>query len=202
MHELQTFDLVGPQSRLTCATSAVNYCHLFMSFRSKLHGQLEVHRHPEGRWQPADWLLWSAHSHEHHSGLLSPCLSECPERDVRRKVGGVVRLPPLTPGPKTPTPVRTDNLTMPRIDWLGLKVSLTNFQEAHWPNVALLQRAWLTAYCLITPTLCSSTCCVCVWFFFFFSPIWVIASLLCMNCLLLHFQSWGKNSYLGLKRSK
>lgn len=92
-----------------------------MSFCSKLHGQLEVHRHPEGRRQPAHRLVWSAHSHDHHSGLLCPRLPERPERDVCRKVGGVVRLPPLTQ-PK-PEPVRTDNLPCLTLTWTA---------AAHW----------------------------------------------------------------------
>lgn len=88
---------------------------LLLFFLSQLHGQLEVHGHPEGRRQPAQRLSGSAHSHEHHRGLLCSRLSERPERDVSRKVGGVVHQRGTHPPPKT-EPVRTDNLTTPHTD--------------------------------------------------------------------------------------
>lgn len=88
---------------------------LLLFFLSQLHGQLEVHGHPEGRRQPTHQLIGSAHGHEHHCGLLRSHLSERPERDVSRKVGGVVHLCGTHPPPKT-EPVRTDNLTTPHTD--------------------------------------------------------------------------------------
>lgn len=92
---------------------------LLLLFLSQLHGQLEVHGHPEGRRQPTHRLIGSAHGHEHHRGLLHSHLSERPERDVSRKVGGVVHLRGTHPPPpplSEPQPIRTDNLTTPHTD--------------------------------------------------------------------------------------
>lgn len=84
---------------------------LLLFFLSQLHGQLEVHRHPEGRRQPTHRLLGSAHGHEHHRGLLHSHLSERPERDVSRKVGGVVHLRGTHPPHPTPLNPSQSELT-------------------------------------------------------------------------------------------
>lgn len=122
-----------------------------------------MHRHPEGRRQSTQRLIWSAHSHEHCGGLLCSHLPERPERDVCRKVGGVVHLTPLT----QPHPSQNWQLTMPHTDW-DCSCSLTNFLGPHWPNVALMQRAWLRAFRLSAPSLWSWMCCGV--FLFFFPP--------------------------------
>lgn len=98
-----------------------------MFLLSQLHGQLEVHGHPEGRRQPTHRLIGSAHGHEHHRGLLCSHLSERPERHVSRKVGGVVHPCGTHPPPKT-EPVRTDNLTTPHTD-SDRCCSLTNYLD-------------------------------------------------------------------------
>ena len=121
-----------------------------------------MHRHPEGRRQSTQRLIWSAHSHEHCGGLLCSHLPERLERDVCRKVGGVVNLTPLT----QPHPSQNWQLTMPHTDW-DCSCSLTNFLGPHWPNVALMQRAWLRAFRLSAPSLWSWMCCDGLLFFLF-----------------------------------
>lgn len=126
---------------------------------SKLHGQLEVHGHPEGRWQPAHRLVRSAHSHEHHRGLLRSRLPERPERDVCRKVGGVVPPLPLT---QPETLSQSELTTYHASHWLGLQLLTDKKKKSlcpHWPNVALMQRAWLPANSLSASSLWSWMCC-------------------------------------------
>lgn len=100
---------------------------LLLFLLSQLHGQLEVHGHPEGRRQPTHRLIRTAHGHEHHRGVLRSHLSERPERHVSRKVGGVVHPCGTHPPPKT-EPVRTDNLTTPHTD-SDRCCSLTNYLD-------------------------------------------------------------------------
>lgn len=153
------------------AADAVWVTLLLLFLHSQLHGQLEVHGNPEGRREPSHWLIGSAHSHEHHRGLLSSYLSERPERDVCRKVGGVVHPRGTHPPPK-PEPVRTDNLTTPHTD-SDRCCSLTNYLDptvskrckelgsqhpaapelAVWCAVSVFTKPWVIAL------VCTGACC-------------------------------------------
>lgn len=124
-----------------------------------------MHRHPEGRWQPSDRFFWSAHSDEHGGGLLCSDLPERPERDIRRKVGGVVRVTPLTQtDPVQPNPNQSELMTPNASHWLGLDAA------THWQTTG----PKLTQGCTHAKSLASgfqhTSLCSLIYFFFLFFP--------------------------------